>query len=236
MFLRASIVLLLVLNVGVALWWALRPPPAPAAMAAAPAAVPRLQLLDEVPAATLARIERAAAPSATAVPQATATTPVTDAAQCFSLGPFASAADAAAARARLPQLLRAVVREQRAAASRDWRVFLPPMASPQAAQAAAQRVAAAGFSDYMVVRNGDEANSLALGLYASEASARRRLDALVAAGFPARAEPLVAGRSAHWLDIAMPAGLDVSNAQARAGAAQRQPLACTPALASSPPR
>ncbi|MDH5823053.1 SPOR domain-containing protein [Luteimonas sp. RD2P54] len=47
MFLRASIVLLLALNLGVALWWALRPPAQDPGVADPPAGVPRLQLLEE---------------------------------------------------------------------------------------------------------------------------------------------------------------------------------------------
>ena len=53
MHLRALIVLLLVMNVGVALWWALRPAPAVELPPALPADVPRLLLASEADAETL---------------------------------------------------------------------------------------------------------------------------------------------------------------------------------------
>jgi len=47
MFARALIVLLLVLNVGVAAWWATRPEPPIPADRVQPVGVPRLQLVQE---------------------------------------------------------------------------------------------------------------------------------------------------------------------------------------------
>ena len=67
-----------------------------------------------------------------------------------------------------------------------WRVYLPRLPSPDAAQAIAARIGEAGFSDYLVVRDGADANTIALGRYGSEDAARRRSVALRAAGFPAR--------------------------------------------------
>ena len=63
---RALLVLLVMLNLGVALWWLLRPaPPTPPAQAQ-PAGVPRLQLLEE----------RAAAPVPPAAPTPAPEVPV----------------------------------------------------------------------------------------------------------------------------------------------------------------
>ena len=47
MTLRASIVLLAVLNLGVAAWWLLRPDTVPAAVVDPPSGIARLQLLSE---------------------------------------------------------------------------------------------------------------------------------------------------------------------------------------------
>ena len=91
----------------------------------------------------------------------------------------------------------------------------------------AQRIAAAGFSDYLVLHEGADANAIALGRYAGEGAARDRVSALVAAGFPARAEPLVDGVPTTWLDIAAAAGFDAARAQAAASATRREPLDCT---------
>lgn len=218
---RALIVLLLVLNVGVATWWATRQVP-PSPVLAPPPGVERLQLLAEAP-------RRAAPAPATTPPVATAKAiaPAQIApAQCFSFGPFSDAA-AATARTRLqPMVTRVVARGQPASSARGWRVQMPPLASPEAAQAMAQRIAAAGFSDFLVVHDGAEANAIALGRYGGEDSARRRAAALVAAGFDARAEPLGDAPGETWLDVVAATGFNAAAAQAAVAAPQRRPLDC----------
>jgi hypothetical protein len=71
-------------------------------------------------------------------------------------------------------------------ATRGWRVYLPRLPTSDAAQALATRIGAAGFSDYLVMRDGDDANAIALGSYGTRDAAQRRVAALQAAGFPAR--------------------------------------------------
>jgi hypothetical protein len=236
MLVRALIVLLLVLNLGVAAWWATRaPPPAPAAVEPA-LGVARLQLLGETtsrpPAATAdAPASTAAATSTLTAPTAPDFTALPTPQQCFAFGPFASkpAADAALAKLR-PQVQSATAREQAAAtAARGWRVFLPPLASLEEAQATAQRIAAAGFDDFLVVREGGEANSIALGRYRNEEGARKRAEALVAAGFAARTAALGedGAPKVTWLEVIADEAFDPASAQAAIGAAQRRKLDCT---------
>lgn len=223
MFARALIVLLLVLNAGVAAWWAVRPVPQPAA-AAQPEGVARLQLLSEVP---LQARPKPKAPIAPQAPPVATTAPAAAAgAQCFSFGPYADAAAASAARTRLQPLVQRIAPRTQAAPARAWRVYLPRLPTLDAAQAMAQRIAVAGFSDYLVLREGAEANSIALGRYGSEGAARDRAATLVAAGFPARAEPLPDGAAATWLDVAVAAGSDVARVQSLASAPRRGPLDC----------
>lgn len=227
MFARALFVLLLVLNIGVATWWAVRPPPSPPASKAAPPGVAQLQLVQDAraPTPTVAPAAATVTPEA-AVPSPTPADAVgTGALQCFSFGPFSNDQLAVAAQARLqPLTKRIVVRAQRRGTSRGWRVMLPSL--PDAAQAAAtaERIAAAGFNDYFVVREGTDANSIALGRYGNEATARRRAEALVAAGFAARAEPL--GGTITWLDISVAPGFDAPAAQRLAAASEYRPLDC----------
>ncbi|MGH8025474.1 MAG: SPOR domain-containing protein, partial [Pseudoxanthomonas sp.] len=73
MLIRALIVLLIVLNVGVAAWWISRPEALPPALPAQPAGVARLQLLSES-GKTAAALPPAPAP---AVPPPAAATPPT---------------------------------------------------------------------------------------------------------------------------------------------------------------
>lgn len=264
MLVRALLVLLLVLNVGVAAWWLVRDPaPPPVPVEPSPGAA-RLQLVGEAaleaPAAPVAATATAAM-SATAAPAAAAATtaPVamittampappdqTPAAllekaaqgnaapptrQCFSFGPFASkpAADTAAAKLR-PLAQKVVQRElaKKKPAPQGWRVFLPPHASLEAAQAAVQRIGAAGFTDFIVVRQGPEANAVILGRYSNEEGARRHAQALAAAGFAARVEPVVAADEASpvWLDVAADAAFDPRRTQAAIRAPQHRTLDC----------
>ena len=93
MFLRALIVLLVVVNLGVAAWWATRAPPPTPMPAGQPAGVPRLQLLREAPPRPVR-----------SVPAPVVATPVVPT-QCHRFGPYASPAALRRAYARvLPQV------------------------------------------------------------------------------------------------------------------------------------
>lgn len=237
MFARALVVLLLMLNLGIAAWWALRPAPASPAAYRPPESAVRLQLLHEVPAS--ARPQAVAKPAAPAAlqpasvangqPTTTPTAPAAPAeqARCFSFGPFADAAALDTARTRLSSLgaTRANAREVTTAA-RGWRVFLPAQADRAAAEAMADRIRAAGFDDYLIVPAGDEANSIALGRYGSERGARQREAALRTAGFEARAQPIGDAATQRWLDIAAAPAFDATAARRATGAAQANTIEC----------
>lgn len=250
MLARALIVLLVVLNLGVAVWWMARDEPVPAlAVVEPPAGVARLQLLREVAqddhaepppavAATVPTIggegqsapvpQAAASPSEADPPADPATTQAP--LQCYAIGPFSDEAGLAAARGQLQaRVARLATREvaPASAARREWRVWLPPRADRAAAQAVVDRITAAGFSDYYIVASGEEANSIALGLYGSEDSARRRLAALHAAGFAdVRAEAIGdAPPPVTWIDVASSTPLAAADGRAL-GAERVEPLDC----------
>ena len=231
MFARALIVLLLVLNVGVAAWWALRPAPPPVVITQ-PEGIAQLQLLSQTPRQLLSRASLPAQPPAANSEDEAATPPadvpepaVTEAPQtpapaaeviaaaprCFSFGPFATAESATAARTRLqPRVKRSAVRTRTASPARGWWVYLPPLSSDEAVKAMVKRIADAGFSDYLVMHDGGNANAISLGRYGSEATARRRVEMLHAAGFSAtRAEPVGGGEATSWLDVAAAPGRQV---------------------------
>lgn len=191
MLMRASLVLLLVLNAGVAAWWATHVP-APAADAPAmPADVPVLQLADA---------PRSVAAAAPVLPG--------NGLRCYRYGPFGNpAAFDAARRAIVAQVAWTATAEQVAGTPRAWRVMLP-QPDRSTATATAARIGAAGFSDYLVLpETGDDPNAIALGRYRSEAAARERAARLAQAGFAARAEP-VGGRVVQWLDVAATPAFD----------------------------
>lgn len=210
MFPRALLLLLVVLNLGVAAWWLARPAATPPSLPAAPEGVPRLQLVGE---------------SGQAVPAPVTVAP----AVCLRLGPYGDPAELQRARLHLQSLAidATVVREVREPAAR-WRVMLPPPAGEEDAEALAQRIAAAGFGELQVVEQGMEAGSIALGVFTRDAAARTHRDALRAAGFDARLYP--DGGDAQWLlvslDAAQAQDLDERHLRAELGALRAQPVPC----------
>lgn len=240
MLARALIVLLLILNLGVALWWTTRGGEAAAVPdVAVPQGAERLRLLEEaVKAPAVSTAAEAASATAAADPatttsaaEAEATTPPPPSptpVACFSFGPFPDAAARDRARTVLqPAATRVTPRESRAA-PRGWRVFLPALADREAAGAMATRLTAAGFSDhYLMPATGAGTMDIALGRFGSEAAAQRHQAALRAAGFEASAEPIgEAGDVRHWLDVEAGEGFDVVALRRAAGAAQAESIAC----------
>jgi SPOR domain len=231
MLIRALIVLLFALNLGAAAWWITRPAPTPVAPPPQPEGVARLHLLSErKPAAVVATVTPPPA-VAPAVPPATDALPGVDAAeaaQCFSLGPFADAANATAAGAKLSsQSTRQRARQVPGKAASGYQVTLPPSPDRATAQALAQRINAAGFEDLLVVASGDQANGIALGRYGSREAAERRQSALQAAGFPAQLQAIGAESPAQWwLDLAANPGVDGLQLKTSAAAAQARSLDC----------
>ena len=209
MILRAAIVFLLVLNLGIAAWWISGGNAAPPLAATpTPAGVPGLRLVGEMVAA------KAASPAAAPVVPAPAPASVDSPAvaepavvqHCLRFGPFADAATRDAARAALSAAgVRAQPRDLPARASRGWKVHIPPFASREEANAMGEKIKAAGISDWYVMNQGDAANSIALGRYGSEDAARRREAELKAKGIPAVAEALGDGAAQAWLEARLPA-------------------------------
>lgn len=256
MLTRALIVVLVILNLGVALWWLLRgetPPVLPAAPAGvaqlqllpatappAPTRAPRPALQDVTPApappAATAAAPPPPPPAVASVAPPAATPPATPPAaaiaatpaRCVSLGPFPDRAAAQAAQGRAGAALGAAqLREVADAGATRYRVILPPAASREEAQATVKRIVAAGVGDYYIIAQGEEANAVALGQYRNREGAERRLAALAAAGFTAR---LIAsggdGSAQWWLDARLAPGTEPAVARQRSGAAQQRSLEC----------
>ena len=215
MLARALIVLLAMANAGVALWWALQPSPAAQSVVAtdSDAGAPRLRLVGEAAPASAPRVVASVAPVA--------------APQCYSFGPF-DADGYAVARAHLQGLVEGfALRAEDPALARGWRVWMPGQPDRAAANALAARIAAAGFKDLFVMPDGGEPNAIALGRFASVAPAQLRAQALQAAGFPARAEPLLPAAAPRWLDVRVDGAFDADAQRLAVSALQAQPLDCT---------
>ena len=214
MMYRALLVMLVAINVGVVAWWALRKPPAQEAPIEMPADVPRLQLLEEVPAARRPKSVAARAPVAPT--------------QCMSFGPFANPAALRRAHELLvPRVVIARVREVPLGKPTGWRVYIPALASKDAAQAMADRILAAGLDDLFVMPSGPDRNGIALGRFGNEEAARRRLAQLEAAGFTAQVAPLGDVAVEGWIDAGATAAFDPARVAQEIAAAQARPLDCT---------
>lgn len=252
MLIRFLIVVLAILNVGVALWWMTpRPATAPPPVRSEPG-VASLELLptpavpeaaptaDVAPAAAepavapLVAVATSVAPAAANVPATAVPVPapvapeVTAPVQCLSLGPFAAQTEAQAALAKLGGVAeRPRLREVPGKAASGYRVLIPAAATRDDAQATVKRIVEAGFSDYFIIAQGDDANAVALGQYRNREGAERRQASLTAAGFPAK---LVANDSetpaSWWIDAAVVPGASAPAVAQRSGAAQQQSLDC----------
>lgn len=224
MILRALIVLLVVINLGVAAWWGTRAPPAPPSPVETPAGVPRLQLWRESP--------RPAMPRVAAVTPAPAMTPAT---QCFSFGPYPTPAALRRAHERvLPQVQLARVREVATGEASGWRVFMPPLSTRAEAQMLAERMTSAGIEDLLIMSEGSDANGIALGRYRSEDTARRRQADLQTAGFTAQVAPLGDVATRGWIDVAAGHAFDHARVAQDIAAAQIRALDCAALAATSP--
>ena len=214
MLLRATLVILVMLNLGAALWWISGAHGAVAPPAAVTADAPQLRLLHEaVPApvetTTPAQPMPAAAEPSSGSGVAGARMDVPAAPVCLRFGPFADAAASQAAGGALARVgVRTIARQTPARATRGWKVATSPFASREAAVAVAERLRAAGVSDLYVMGEGPDANSIALGRYGSEDAARRRQADLRGKGVEAIAQPLGGGPMQEWLDARLPAGTD----------------------------
>ncbi len=229
MLTRALIVLLSVLNLGVAAWWITRPEPVPAPLPELPSGIARLELVegDARPAPAPTQLQAAEPETADAVvasPPADPTTPM----QCQSLGPYQQRQQAVSGQRQLQaRQLQVRLREIPAAGASAYRVMLPPAESREQAQQLAAKIGAAGFSDYLIVPNGNDINGIALGLYRSRDSALKRQAALLAAGFDAQVQPMGEFKPADfWLDVRGPANQSTAQWQSWAGAAGMDSLDC----------
>ena len=234
MILRAAIVFLLMLNLGVAAWWlggaSLR---AASVTPVIDDSLPGLRLANEQVAAKPVVVPTdPASPSAAPVAPSTATAekpaspavPVAATALCLSFGPFNDAAARDAARPRLQALAQKLVeRDAQAKSGRGWRVYMPPLASREAAQELVEKIKATGIKDWYIIANGSEANSIALGRYGNEDSARRRQAQLAEKGFTVRAESLGDAPPQWWLDARFPAN---ASRVTLAAIAPSKPLDC----------
>ncbi len=194
--LRALILLLLCMNLGVAAWWIWHHEPEAIVLPATDKGVSSLTLLSESE-----RPPVVAATELDTVPE-----PESASLHCLSLGPFATPADLRRAMNLLmPKVERIQYREVAAAALRGYRVYLPAAGSRAEALEVARALAAHGVNDYYVVTAGDQQNTVSLGIFRDLENAKRRQDEIAAMGYNPTVEARTGQASQWWIDLAAPA-------------------------------
>ena len=198
--LRAIILLLVCMNLGVASWWTLHREAPIARLPATEHGIASLKLLSETetPPSAPAGDELSAAPE-----------PVNAAAYCLSLGPFQTPADLRhAMNLLMPLVSRIQFRELPATAVRGYRVFLPAAGSREQALKTARQLAAQGITDYYVVTAGDQQDTVSLGVFRELANAKARHDQIAALGYSTVMEPRTEDVPQWWVDISTASEFD----------------------------
>jgi hypothetical protein len=167
--------------------------PPPVAVNDATARLPQLKLAEELPPS-----ER---PKANSAPEKTA---LTEAAACFSIGPFGDLTNSAQAAALLKA--KGFDPRQRAEASQTtdgyW-VYVSGMKNQDEAEKALVTLERAGIKDALVMPDNAEAGRrLSLGLYSERARAERRAQAVRQAGLKAEVGERKIPGTLYWVDLA----------------------------------
>jgi len=198
MFLRLLFILLAALNIAVGAWLVLGQP-YPHVGSPTDPGVPELRLLSQIPAS--------AASSAGSDVRGGVAADATHSYSCITLGPFDTPQDLRNARQALAsRTVRSRPRQEQTSQTTGWWVYLPAAASRAQALEQARQLGAHDISDYFVVGSGDQANTISLGLFRDPANARKRLDQLLAAGFPARMSERSESVPEFWLDLVVADG------------------------------
>lgn len=192
MIIRAILLLLVCMNLGVGLWW-LRHREAPVLpLARSEAGVGSIQLLSEVDSPPVAIADPVVAPD------------VATASMCISLGPFSTPASLRQAMDVLtPHASTIQYREVVATELRGYRVFMAPAADGNGALQTARALTARGVRDYYVVTAGDQQNTISLGIFRDMENAEKRREQLAALGFNAALEPRTEQLRQWWIDLAV---------------------------------
>lgn len=198
--LRAALVLLVCMNLGVAAWWALHREPTLPRPPATERGIASLVLLSESE-----LLSRPAGPAElNAEPE-----PLSDFPLCQSLGPFNTPADLRRAMERLtPAVGRIQFREVPTTALRGYRVYLPAAGNRAQALETARALSGRGVTDYYVVTAGDQQNTISLGIFRDLDNAQARRDELAKIGYNATIEARTEQVSQWWIDLAAAADFD----------------------------
>jgi len=189
---------LVLANLGLWMWasWYKEAPLEQTRLARGPIAIEKMRLLNEP---NVKLVPRKTPPPANADLVAKAV-PV-----CIQLGPFTDSVLVTRAETRLSEMrLEFVRRTEEATMVTGYRVYLPPLASKEAAERKRKELARLGLKDHAVIQEEGWHNAISLGLFSVEANAEGRVRELAAKGVKAKVQPLTQSRTRTWLDLVAP--------------------------------
>lgn len=131
---------------------------------------------------------------------------------CFHIGPFPDSALTAIAESKLNEWH--LVFSRRAGEIKivtGYQVYLPPLASKEAAERKRQELTRLGFKDHALVQDQAGQDVISVGLFSVEANAQNRVHELTDKGVEAKVQPLYQPRTVYWLDINNPTPLEIAS-------------------------
>ncbi len=142
------------------------------------------------------------APSTPVVTPPTSPAPSSNAMACYSVGPFLLMSDIKG----VSQLfeLASINTQERAEALRKqvgWWVYVPPLASLQAARVALRQMKDNSVDDALIISEGSKANAISLGVYKTQELGLERKKELAKLGYQSKVEPLFRTQPQYWLDL-----------------------------------
>jgi hypothetical protein len=158
-----------------------------------------------VPAAAVSDLRDAAGAESAAAGEAP--TAVAAAARCTSVGPFRELSQAATAAAALRNAGHQPV--QRVGEGEVWIgywVYIPAIATEQAANEVLEKVRAAGIADSYVIPNSDSGNLVSLGVFSEISGVSRRREQVRALGFDPQVVDRTRRATVYWVDVTVADG------------------------------
>jgi hypothetical protein len=187
--------ILVFMNAGVALWWALHSSAPRLEKPNVDSGVPALRLVQDT------GTTEAVANGAELQSEAQA---LAEFSACLRLGPFGSPADVRAAIDQLiPYVGNVQYREAQSTSLKGYKVFLPATDTYQQALDNAKVLASRGIKDYYIITSGAQRNAVSLGIFNSLENAERRRDEITQLGFNPAVESRTDAAPEWWIEASV---------------------------------
>ncbi|GEM_PF-5057954 len=122
---------------------------------------------------------------------------------CGEIGPFPSRNMAEGYRRKLAanKGAKAELESRRGKVTVGYWVMIPPLADTKQAEQMLKKLREAGFNDLWLMRKGEHANGISMGLYTEERYAKRHADNILTKGFETRLVPKLKNARLFWVQF-----------------------------------